>query len=239
MERGKRPDAAELRAYYDALPRQRGFASRCKMTFPQGLRGKRVLDLDCRRGRGVEKLSACVGAVGWALGTDPSAELIAIAEERKEAAWKKNGLPCCNLGYRVAFAEDLAAAGISSESFDAVFANSSLYVDFDPVLAFREAFRVLTPGGLLIFDGVVAEGARDAGVVARARKIGNCVQAAWSRAELERVLLAAGFDAPAYCEESPIAVDAGVEEGVSFPVVSGGGQIAFTKTTALAMRPAV
>ncbi len=70
--------------------------------------------------------------------------------------------------YLVAYPEDLAAAGSEVGTFDLVFANSSVNVDFCPEEVFREAFRVLPRRGA-VHDGVVAAGERDAATVARAR----------------------------------------------------------------------
>ena len=57
-----------LAAYYARLPKEYGFASQCKMTLLGDIRGKRVLDIDCRRGKGVVKLSDHVARRGtwWA-----------------------------------------------------------------------------------------------------------------------------------------------------------------------------
>ena len=64
MDAGRPIDAEALRAYYEQLPNEYGFASQCKMTLLGDLKGKRVLDIDCRRGKGVIKLSDYVGARG-------------------------------------------------------------------------------------------------------------------------------------------------------------------------------
>lgn len=231
------PDHEVLKAFYEARPSEYGFASQCKMTLLGDLTGKRVLDIDCRRGKGVIKLSASVGPKGFALGVDPSPEWIEIAQSFKEESWRKNGLPSCNMDYAVAYPEDLAAAGIAEGSFDAVFANSSIAIDYDPERVVREIFRALRPGGVFLFDGVVAEGERDAATVEQARALGNAVQASPSRAEFERMVKDAGFFAPDYYEESEVRPETGYVDDYTVPVADTSENVRFTRTTALVSKP--
>lgn len=236
----KRPiDAESLRAYYDQLPNEFGFASQCKMTLLGDIKGKRVLDIDCRRGKGVIKLSDYVGAKGHVVGVDPSPEWIEIALSFMDDAWRKNGLLENNMEYRVAFPEDLAAAGLADGSFDLVFANSSINVDYCPEAVFGEIFRVLRPGGVLVFDGVVAASARDEETVAQARALGNAIQAALSRDEFEDLLTRAGFERPEYYEESDVRANTGYLDGFEVPVAETEEDMRFVKTTARVYKPRV
>lgn len=227
----------ELDAYYAALPREWGYSSQCKMTLLGEIRGKRVLDIDCRRGKGIIKLSEYVGARGRAVGIDPSPEWIEIARSYMDDAWRRNGLVENNMDYLVGYAEDLASAGLGDGAFDLVFANSSLNVACAPLRAFAEAFRVLRPGGLLIYDGVVASTERDPQVVEEARRIGNAIQAAPSRETFESWARAVGFDAPDYYEESPVDAATGYVDGYEVPVAPSDERVTFVKTTAHLHKP--
>lgn len=236
--RKPRPNLETLRSYYDKLPREFGFSSKCKMSILGDLHGKSILDVDCRRGKGVVKLADMAGPQGSVVGTDPSSALIDEAWAYLEESKRRGKLAGnCNVQFLAAFPEDLAAAGLRDEGFDVVFSNSSINVGYDMALALREIHRVLAPGGLLVLDDVVAEEKRDAAVVEQARAIGNVVQSAMSRADLERLLADIGFGSPAYYEESCIREDVGYLDDYKVPVVETDEDATFTKTTVCAMKP--
>lgn len=226
----------QLREYYDNLPREFGFSSKCKMTLLGNLAGKRILDIDCRRGKGVVKLASMAGPQGSVVGVDPSCALIEEAWAFLEDSRQRGRLVGCDVSFRVAFPENLAAARLEDATFDVVFANSSINIGYDTVRILHEICRVLVPGGLLVLDGVVAEGPRDAHVVAQARALGNVVQSAMSRADLERALVEAGFGRPEYHEESRIREDVGYLDFYKVPVVETNENAIFIKTTIHALK---
>lgn len=230
--RKPRPNLDALRSYYDKLPREFGFSSKCKMSILGDLHGKSILDVDCRRGKGVVKLADMAGLQGSVVGTDPSPALIDEAWAYLEESKRRGKLAGnCNVQFLAAFPEDLAAVGLRDEGFDVVFSNSSINVGYDMALALREIHRVLAPGGLLVLDGVVAEEKRDAAVVEQARAIGNVVQAAPSRHALEALLADIGFDRIECFEESPVETNEGYLDDCKVPVAESDEAVAFIKTT--------
>lgn len=230
-------DSRMLAEYYASQPKEWGFHSQCKMTLIGDIRGKKVVDIDCRRGKGVIKLSDYVGQRGFALGVDPSPEFIEIGLSFMDESWRRNGLIKNNMDYRVGYPENLAVAGVRDGELDLVFANSSINLAYDPEAAFREFFRVLRPGGVLMYDGVVAEGARDQDVVKAARAMGNSIQSALSRETVEAYVSAAGFYEPEYFEEHEVAPYVGFKDDEVFPIVETNEDVIFTKTTARIMKP--
>lgn len=232
-----KPTLAELRNYYASLPREYGFDSQCRMEILGEVRGKRILDVDCRRGKGVVKLSDWVGQWGFVLGVDPNPDFISTACSFVDSAWRKNGLIHSNMDYRVAYAEALKECGISQGRFDIVYTNSSLALAYNASLAIREMHQTLRPGGMLVYDGVVAQDDRDAGVVAQARKIGNTVQSAFSCDDLARFARDAGFDAPEYHDISVVDPETGFNDRYEVPIVTTNEHVTFLKVTALLYKP--
>ncbi|MBQ6455258.1 MAG: methyltransferase domain-containing protein [Eggerthellaceae bacterium] len=183
----------KLVSYYANKTFEYGFNSMCKMTLPEFLTGKMILDIGCRRGRGVFKLSDRVGITGHVVGIDWSREHINEAMRDMDRAWQDSGLPESNMEFHWGFPEDLASLGLRENSMDLVFTNSILNLAYDTKQAIREIFRVLRFGGMLICETVVATGPRDKDVVAKARAMGNSVQSALSQEEFEAMLAEAGF----------------------------------------------
>lgn len=135
--------------------------------------GPRAADLGC----GIGRLTEMVAANRFTVGVDGSPDLLAVARTR--------------LGDRVPLVRaDLAALPLASGSLTGVLmAFVSLHFDDATAAhAFAEAFRVLQPGGMLLLFEHLAPGREDRtyyGVTNR------------SRASVERLLAAAGFEKPA------------------------------------------
>lgn len=230
-------DPETLAVFYANQPKEWGFHSQCKMTLIGDIRGKKVIDIDCRRGKGVIKLSDYVGQKGFALGVDPSPEFVEIGLSFMDESWRKNGLIANNMDYRVGYPENLTVAGVRDGEFDLVFANSSINLAYDPAAAFKEFYRVLRPGGVLMYDGVVAEGERDERVVKAAREMGNSIQSALSRKTVGEYVRDAGFYDPEYYEEREVAADVGFKDDEVVPVAETDEQVKFVKTTARIFKP--
>ncbi len=211
-----------LRKHYGGKQFEYGFASICKMILPTGdLKGKKVLDICCRRGRGVYKLSSLVGAQGRAYGVDWSPSYIEEAKDGADRAWHESGLKESNMDFRVAYPEDLIGAGFGTSTMDVVYVNNVMTLFFDQASALKEFGRVLKPGGLLIMETIFADRKRDEQVIGEARSIGNSVQAARTQEENYAWLAAAGFDSPSIEDEYDVTADRGYKSDYSVPVVEG------------------
>ncbi|WP_165046110.1 methyltransferase domain-containing protein [Adlercreutzia sp. ZJ138] len=208
----QKPSEQELKSYYESLPVEGGFASACRMVLPvDELRGKRVLDVACRKGKGVYKLSELVGPDGWVIGVDWDSHRLDSARAGASAALERSGYVKSNMEFRQGFPEDLRSAGVIDASVDVAYVNSSVTLFFDQRRAIFELFRALVPGGLLVMETVFAvtgEGVvsdREA-IVARARSLGNSIQAARTADEVFRWLREADFkviDVVESCEVDP------------------------------------
>ena len=191
----KAVDAQTIAEYYGGKQFEYGFASMSKMTLPDAarLKGKTVLDVACRRGKGCFKFSAKVGGTGHVIGVDWSPSYIEEAIVDSEKAWRKNGLKANNMSFKVAYPEDLMQAGIGESTVDVVYINNVMTLLYDQSKALEEFWRVLKPGGLLICETIVSDVTRDDAVVEAARSIGNSIQAARPEDELLALMKAAGF----------------------------------------------
>ena len=227
----------DIAAYYSKKIFEFNFASMCKMSVPMGLTGQRVLDIGCRRGKGVFKLSSRVGNAGHVIGIDWSEEFIAEAQQRSERAWRESGLSHNNMEFHVAYPEDLARIGVTADSLDLVFVNSVINLAYDYARAFAEMFRALKPGGLLICETVLANVERDENVMAAARDIGNNVQSAPSKRYFEELIASLGFEKPDYLDANIVEEDAGFKHSYSAPIVDTGEQVVYVASVAYIRKP--
>lgn len=202
------------------------------MSVPLRLDGLCVLDIGCRRGKGVFKLSDRVGNDGHVIGIDWTPAFIEEARQRSEQAWIESRLSHNNMEFHVGYPEDLAAVGISDNSIDLVFVNSVINLAFDYDRAFREFFRVLKPGGLLICETVLADTERDEEVMSQAREIGNNVQSAPSKAHFEQLVAEIGFQEPIYLDANVVEADAGFKRTYKAPIVTTDENVVFVASVA-------
>ncbi|MEC4184444.1 methyltransferase domain-containing protein [Adlercreutzia sp. R21] len=181
-------------SHYAGLPAEGGTVSRCFMAL-EGVAwtGKRVLDVGCRRGKGVFKLSEQVGADGYVVGVDWRSDFVDAARAAAPAALQRSGLPDSNMEFRVAFPEDLAVAGLADASFDVVYLNNVCVLFADPLQALRECARVLVPSGLLVMEAPVAAQNPTEADLAAAYAEGDSLKAARPLQQLESWLSDAGF----------------------------------------------
>ena len=116
--------------------------------------GERVLDLGCGCGLDVLVASRLEGGEGRAVGIDLTPEMIEAAERVVADG------PLRNVEFRVGGIEALP---FDEDTFDLVISNGVLNLVPDKDAAFREAWRVLKPGGdfvaadLLVTETVPAE----------------------------------------------------------------------------------
>ncbi len=198
-----------LQSYYTGAQFEYGLPSLCKMTLPADLEGKTVLDIGCRRGKGVFKLSDRVGENGHVIGIDWTPAFVEEASERMDRAWHDSGLPRNNMEIHLGYPEALDEVGIPDSSVDVIFVNSVSNLVYDDEAAYREMLRVLKDGGYVVNETVIADRARDANVVEKAKAIGNSVQAATDKSSFENMLSRVGFRTVSYDNAEPVDPDAG------------------------------
>jgi arsenite methyltransferase len=150
-----------------------------------GLReGEVVLDLGS--GGGIDCFLAAkqVGPNGKVIGVDMTAEMLAKARDNAVR------VSATNVEFKLGEIESLPLA---DRSVDVVVSNCVINLSPDKAGVFREAFRVLRPGGRVAISDIVASEPLPAGTRADPAALVGCIAGAPSVEELRHDLRAAGF----------------------------------------------
>lgn len=157
---------------------------------PVGLAALRAGDtvLDLGSGAGMDCFLAAqrVGEGGRVIGVDMTPEMLARAERNRE----KLGLE--NVEFRRG---QIEALPVESDSVDIILSNCVINLSPDKPSVFREAFRVLKPGGRLSVSDIVTDRPFSAEAAADAESWAACVTGAIPLDEYIGLLAEAGFEA--------------------------------------------
>jgi SAM-dependent methyltransferase len=146
--------------------------------------GDDVLDLGSGGGFDCFLAARDVGADGHVIGVDMTPEMIERARENVESD------DVSNVEFRLGEIEHLPVA---DESVDVVISNCVINLSPDPPQVFREAARVLRPGGRLAISDVVLTTTLPPAVHSDGDSIGACVAGASSVADIRDAVAGAGF----------------------------------------------
>lgn len=146
--------------------------------------GERVLDLGSGGGIDVLLSARRVGPTGRAYGLDMTDEMLALALANAEKADARN----------VQFLKGaIEAVPLPAATIDVVISNCVINLSTDKPAVFREAFRVLVPGGRLGISDVVADDTLTPEQRAERGGYTACIAGALSFAEYRAGLATAGF----------------------------------------------
>jgi len=146
--------------------------------------GEVVLDLGAGGGFDAFIAARKVGAAGRVIGVDMTPEM--LAKSRDNAA-KSN---TSNVEFRLGQIENIPVA---DNTIDAIISNCVINLSPDKPQVFREAFRVLKPGGRIAVADIVRTAELPADLASDLAALCGCVAGAASVDELERMLREAGF----------------------------------------------
>jgi arsenite methyltransferase len=147
--------------------------------------GQTVLDLGSGAGFDCFLAARAVGPSGTVIGVDMTHEMLAKARDNA----RKNGFS--NVDFRFG---EIEALPVSDESVDVIISNCVINLSPEKQRVFREAYRVLKPGGRLAIADVVATAILPEQVREDWAAYTGCIAGASQINELEEMLREAGFD---------------------------------------------
>jgi SAM-dependent methyltransferase len=147
--------------------------------------GEVVLDLGSGGGIDVLLSARRVGPAGKAYGLDMTDEMLALANENK----RKSGIT--NVEFLKGEIEHIP---LPDNSVDVVISNCVINLSADKPAVFREAFRVLKPGGRFAVSDVVTRGEIPADVRKNVLLWVGCIAGALEESEYRGSLASAGFE---------------------------------------------
>jgi arsenite methyltransferase len=146
--------------------------------------GETVLDLGSGGGIDVLLSARRVGSSGFAYGLDMTDEMLELARRNQREAG------VANVKFLKGTIEEVP---LPDDSVDVIISNCVINLSGDKPAVFREAARVLKPGGRFAVSDVVADPDMDEATRRDMEQWTGCIAGALTRDEFKRELTAAGF----------------------------------------------
>ncbi len=156
--------------------------------------GQTVLDLGSGAGFDCFLAARAVGPSGRVIGVDMTPEMIARARANAERAAVEN------VEFRLG---EIEALPVADGSIDVILSNCVINLSPDKPRVFREAFRVLKPGGVLALSDIVLNHPLPEALAASVSAYIGCIAGASRKEEYLAELRAAGFADIEVVGESP------------------------------------
>jgi len=146
--------------------------------------GETVLDLGSGGGFDCFLAARAVGPTGHVIGVDMTPEMVSRARGNARK------IEATNVEFRLGEIEHLPVA---DRTVDAIMSNCVSNLSPEKLAVFREAHRVLVPGGRLAISDVVAIAPIPVELQTQAAALAGCISGAAPLAEVEAMLAEAGF----------------------------------------------
>src|SRR5438128_426803 len=192
--------------------------------------GEVVLDLGSGGGMDVLLSAKRVGPTGKAYGLDMTDEMLALANENKRKAGAENA---------EFLKGEIEHIPLPDSSVDVIISNCVINLSADKDRVFREAFRVLRPGGRLAVSDVVTRGEVDPRIRQNILLWVGCVAGALEESEYRDKLASAGFEQVdveptrvyRVADAREFLTDKGLDVDALLPQVDGKFMSAFVRAT--------
>jgi len=160
--------------------------------------GDTVLDLGSGGGIDVFLAAKRVGHIGKVIGVDMTEEMIT----RARSTAKKYGYT--NVEFRLGEIENLP---VEDNSVDVIISNCVINLSVDKGKVFREAYRILKPGGKIMISDLVTEGELPEKIKKSFDAWAGCVAGALEKNEYLDTIRKAGFKKVKVVSESSYDID--------------------------------
>jgi SAM-dependent methyltransferase len=174
--------------------------------------GETVLDLGSGAGIDCFLAASRVGEGGKVIGVDMTPEMVERARENARRGRYRN------VEFRLGEMENLPLA---DRSVDVVISNCAINLSFDKGRVFREAYRVLRPGGRLMVSDLVLLRDLPPEIKESVEAYVGCIAGAISKEEYLEAIRAAGFQEVELLEERSFFPERETEEGEVVPFLPG------------------
>lgn len=146
--------------------------------------GETVLDLGAGGGIDVFLAANKVGPKGFVIGVDMTREMIDRANELARKSGYKN------VEFRLGEIEGLP---IEDNSIDLIISNCVINLSPDKLKTYKEAYRVLKPGGRILISDLVTEGKLPEEIIKSFEAWASCISGALEKKEYLNTIKKAGF----------------------------------------------
>lgn len=164
--------------------------------------GETVLDLGSGGGIDVFLAAIKVGPQGKAIGVDMTEQMV----DKANRTAKDKGYQ--NVEFRLGEIEKLP---VSNGSVDTIISNCVINLSTDKSKVFREAYRVLKPGGKLVISDIVSERPLASKMRDDLVSWSQCISGAMQRGQYLRTIVEAGFSEPVVVSEREFYVETGTK----------------------------
>ena len=201
----------------------------CGSPIPPAIEGRTVLDLGCGAGRDAYVCAKFVGEQGRVIGIDMTDEQIEVARRHQARQARAFGHREPNTSFLQGYIEDLRTLGIGDETVDVVISNCVINLSPDKERVFSEIFRVLKPGGELLFSDVFADRRLPREWLDDPVLVGECLAGAMYVEDFRRMLLRMGLPDCRIVKKRPVRLN-------NAPVERKVGAVRFSSVTVRAFK---